>query len=505
MGRENKQTGKTILQLRRMQFHILFAFVGIILAVTLILSLVILQRSEDAIQKKVTTLIESNTHQQVLNVNAYLEQVEKISSLLFSDEIYYGFDATYNNIEEFDKIQKENAIEERIEDLGVMENFSDFGIIYSDNSTLGWISNSTYDIFSEDNMYGTFASKISNERTNSGWCIGFKGNYDRMYYVRQLNPNAILIAAFYTQEFSSVFEYPDELSAMTIRLIDQDNNILFSSNADEIGSPLNNSLQTLIDGRNNISFSTDDYFITTASCENDWQLVCEFPTDIIMQELQELRMFTYIFSCVMVILVILISVIILRKISQPVGGMVSDLEERAELDQLTGLINKMSFQNIVTERTENPDNQAYSAFVILDLDNFKKINDNLGHAYGDEILTRLSGMIKRIYGDHVFKGRLGGDEFALFTQYDSISTQDIKKRVDTYMDILLANFSDEFLKEHQQYGLSISAGYIIADAQSSSFEALYKKADAALYISKRNGKNQVTMYTQDMKGADHEA
>jgi GGDEF domain-containing protein len=73
------------------------------------------------------------------------------------------------------------------------------------------------------------------------------------------------------------------------------------------------------------------------------------------------------------------------------------------------------------------------------------------------------------------------------------------------MDILLANFSDEFLKEHQQYGLSISAGYIIADAQSSSFETLYKKADAALYISKRNGKNQVTMYTQDMKGADHEA
>lgn len=156
-----------------------------------------------------------NNRQQALNINSYIDKVEETAALFFSEDSYCEYDATDGSMEEFDKIKQEAAITGRIEDLGVMDNFSDFGIVYADDHGLGWISNTTYAMFPEGNMYNAFAAEIGKEQASSAWVFGFQGNYDRMYYIKRLNENAVLIAAIYNRELAGVFEYPDELKDMT--------------------------------------------------------------------------------------------------------------------------------------------------------------------------------------------------------------------------------------------------------------------------------------------------
>ena len=147
---KNMQKGKKEeFQLRKLQMKLFLAFIGIMIGTNLLLSLVILQRSSDVVQDKISTWIGVNNRQQVLNINSYIDEVEETTALFFSDDSYCEYDATDENIEQFDKIKQETAITNRIEDLGVMNNFCDFGIVYANDHGLGWISNTTYAMFPE--------------------------------------------------------------------------------------------------------------------------------------------------------------------------------------------------------------------------------------------------------------------------------------------------------------------------------------------------------------------
>ena len=154
---------------------------------------------------------------------------------MFSDEAYYKYDETDPSIDEYTKLQFENGISDRIVDIGIMENFSDFGVIYSDDYARGWISNNTKLMFSE-NMYDTFVSQITNEKTSSGWFFADSYDYDRLYYVKKLNDNAVLVTSIYSRELANVFNLSEQFDGMKIRLVDDSYRILYSSDKEESGS-----------------------------------------------------------------------------------------------------------------------------------------------------------------------------------------------------------------------------------------------------------------------------
>ena len=82
-------------------------------------------------QNKVVNLVAQGNRQQINNVNSYLGKIEDTAALLFSDELYYEFDATAPALDTFEKLQTEKTIKNRLDDLGILENFSDFGIVYA--------------------------------------------------------------------------------------------------------------------------------------------------------------------------------------------------------------------------------------------------------------------------------------------------------------------------------------------------------------------------------------
>lgn len=121
---------------RKLQTEILFLYVAIILAVSFFLAIVILGRSSMTIREKVSSLIAANSRQLELNINSYLDKVETTATLLFSDEAYYLYDATDETLDAYGKIKSEETIVDRIVDLGLMENFADFGIVYANDHTV---------------------------------------------------------------------------------------------------------------------------------------------------------------------------------------------------------------------------------------------------------------------------------------------------------------------------------------------------------------------------------
>lgn len=164
------------------------------------------------------------------------------------------------------------------------------------------------------------------------------------------------------------------------------------------------------------------------------------------------------------------------------------LKEKADSDLLTGLGNKLATERRIKEYMEQYPNSLAVMFV-LDIDNFKKINDTMGHAFGDEVLRELGKQIGVNFRVTDIIGRTGGDEFTIF----------LKNLKDDSNTIREAQKLEYFFKHFQvgdyvKYSATASIGAAVFPADGADFETLYKAADAALYKAKKRGKNQLAFF-----------
>lgn len=168
------------------------------------------------------------------------------------------------------------------------------------------------------------------------------------------------------------------------------------------------------------------------------------------------------------------------------------LKHKAEVDQLTGLYNKTTTEYLITNLLNDEHSKDKSfALVIIDIDNFKALNDTLGHQHGDEILRSMAKLLQ----PHVRKtdiiGRIGGDEFFLF--FNNIERDEIIKKK---LADICADFKKMCSKEELECGISLSGGVSFYPREAKSFDQLYKQADIALYRTKRLGKDGYNIYNQ---------
>lgn len=169
-----------------------------------------------------------------------------------------------------------------------------------------------------------------------------------------------------------------------------------------------------------------------------------------------------------------------------------EIEMQSQTDPLTGILNRAAFVEHVEEMLrEAPRNSLCHAFIMLDLDHFKQINDTLGHAYGDRALTEVSQRLKALIRAGDFVGRLGGDEFMLCLR--NIPSGDIIKGRMAHI------CSSVYKKLSGGLALSCSLGIAFYPEDGTSFEELYKCADIALYEAKKTGRNRFAFYNADME------
>lgn len=158
----------------------------------------------------------------------------------------------------------------------------------------------------------------------------------------------------------------------------------------------------------------------------------------------------------------------------------------SEIDPLTSVFNKKTTQKLIDQKLKN---HEQFCFLILDVDDFKSVNDNYGHAVGDKVLKNLSDLFKNHFRQTDIVGRIGGDEFIILIKDEHIAESRIQS--------LLQKVNALKIEELQDFKLSISVGMAFAPSNGTTFMELYRHADHALYQTKRTGKNNYKIYKND--------
>lgn len=168
------------------------------------------------------------------------------------------------------------------------------------------------------------------------------------------------------------------------------------------------------------------------------------------------------------------------------------LEEAATHDMLTDTLNKIAFIQSV-ELHLKEDSETNCALFFIDIDNFKLVNDTHGHAFGDALLENIGHKLNHSVRNEDLVGRVGGDEFVLCVK--CIPNDEILLRK---AEQIITKLSEDFESDGKSHNTLISIGIASFPKDAQDFDNLYKKADKALYYSKRNGKNMSTLYTDDL-------
>lgn len=168
-----------------------------------------------------------------------------------------------------------------------------------------------------------------------------------------------------------------------------------------------------------------------------------------------------------------------------------DLEKQAGRDPLTGLWNrKYAFRRV--ERILSGRN-ACGAVFMMDIDNFKGINDTYGHTYGDRILVSISKTIQNMVRHNDIACRLGGDEFFMF-----FAGLDETYKIRHLASRLIRALNDEVKYPDGIRGVRACIGIAVAPACGTGVASLYDKADKALYYAKNHGKNTYHFYDNEI-------
>lgn len=161
-----------------------------------------------------------------------------------------------------------------------------------------------------------------------------------------------------------------------------------------------------------------------------------------------------------------------------------ELMRRSERDPMTGVYNRSTCELFIRQRLQTLDAMQTGVFMMIDVDNFKSINDTYGHPFGDKTLVDAVSVITSTFRDGDIIGRLGGDEFCVF-----FTGMRSRKRVELSAIAICDGIKKIFDPQSGGPGVSCSIGIAMCAGTLKSFEDLYHEADEALYTAKNRGRN----------------
>ncbi len=162
-----------------------------------------------------------------------------------------------------------------------------------------------------------------------------------------------------------------------------------------------------------------------------------------------------------------------------------DLLAKANIDGLTDIYNATAAKELIAERITNRPNIEKDVFMVIDVDNFKDINDTYGHLIGDEILKNVAERLKNSFRKTDIVGRIGGDEFCVY----AINISDPAFIIEKCEQLI-----NHVLEEREGVKISLSIG-ITTVQDKETYDDLFKKADGALYEAKEKGKARYVFLT----------
>ncbi len=177
---------------------------------------------------------------------------------------------------------------------------------------------------------------------------------------------------------------------------------------------------------------------------------------------------------------------------------IENITQEATLDKLTGFYTKASGE----ERISGLCKKADGALMIMDLDNFKRVNDKFGHDMGDQVLIAFAGIVRRNVRAGDVLCRAGGDKLMVY--FPNLMRKEAIESLSYWLNDLLRKEADALLGRNHGIPLGISIGVAIADGENNEYKDLYRDADRALYEAKRLDKHTYALYDRESMDYDSE-
>jgi diguanylate cyclase (GGDEF)-like protein/PAS domain S-box-containing protein len=174
-----------------------------------------------------------------------------------------------------------------------------------------------------------------------------------------------------------------------------------------------------------------------------------------------------------------------------------ELTWRATHDAMTGLVNRVAYENALAELVERRRDGDEHSVIMIDLDRFKIVNDTCGHAAGDELLKQLARMFLGLTRQTDLVARLGGDEFAVLMHHCS------RDHAMTLADKLRRAVAEwRFQWEGKTFRVGASLGVAVIDRSFADASAIQKAVDMACYMAKRTGRNRICLHSSDNQAVE---
>ncbi|MBR1714100.1 MAG: GGDEF domain-containing protein [Treponema sp.] len=164
-----------------------------------------------------------------------------------------------------------------------------------------------------------------------------------------------------------------------------------------------------------------------------------------------------------------------------------------QIDSLTKTYNKKTISEIAAKRLNEARGKERVAFVIVDLDHFKPVNDAYGHLAGDKVLEQSGGILNNIVGNNGFVGRYGGDEF--FIVLNNVESEVLLRGT---LQAILETVRNSFADSFGDIKITTSIGASVFPDNGTTYDELFKKADFCLYRAKDKGRNRYVFFRDDL-------
>jgi diguanylate cyclase (GGDEF)-like protein len=171
------------------------------------------------------------------------------------------------------------------------------------------------------------------------------------------------------------------------------------------------------------------------------------------------------------------------------------LRHQAFHDSLTGLANRSLFLERVTEATSRPNRRHRPVVLFVDLDDFKTVNDSLGHSAGDQLLVAVAGRLRACLRPADLAARMGGDEFAVLLERSEVNNAMVVG------ERIIASLRQPFMIEGNEVVVRASVGIAEYNPLGETAEELLRNADVAMYTAKAQGKGRVAIFEPQMHAA----
>ena len=193
--------------------------------------------------------------------------------------------------------------------------------------------------------------------------------------------------------------------------------------------------------------------------------------------------------------------ILIRRIHNTIDNSktIKSLTEEANIDKLTGFLNKTAGTGRISDKCKD----STGTLSVLDLDNFKLVNDLFGHDMGDKVLSSFADIVRANTRETDIVSRIGGDEFLAF--FMGMTEKEDLERLTVRLNDELTQKAAELMGEDNGIPLGISVGAVMIPKHGRDYESLFTFADSALYVVKQNGKHGCFVYGSSSGDNDPDA